>query len=260
MGSFGLAHRSRGTLGYVTREHPHDSVVGVRRLCDHFPSSKPESGKTEMKQFSYTDESGRFDYERYKKVQIEGNKQKIGLQWVTEESVMYLSKYILREYGRPQFGICHGTRRGLEQQWFRKHLDCDDVIGTEISDTATQFPNTIQWDFHESRPEWLNATDFIYSNSWDHSYDPVKLFNAWMSCLKPGGLCFLEHTPNQTTVNELDPLGLTIEEMTALLNDLGKGRWTVKEILCDGPVVGLEGMKAKANHIVVQRVRPPALP
>ncbi|MEJ0015745.1 MAG: hypothetical protein WDN25_04115 [Acetobacteraceae bacterium] len=52
------------------------------------------------------------------------------------------------------------------------------MLGTEISDTATQSSTTIQWDFHEVKPEWLNSVDFIYSVSWDHRYDPVKLFGG----------------------------------------------------------------------------------
>jgi hypothetical protein len=48
-------------------------------------------------------------------------------------------------------------------------------MGTEISDTAGQFPYTIQWDFHKTKAEWIDATDFIYSNCFDHSYDPQKV-------------------------------------------------------------------------------------
>ena len=76
-----------------------------------------------------------------------------------------------------EFGICHGTRRGKEQEWFRKYLGCG-VIGTEISDTVEQFPHTIEWDFHETKAEWINSADFIYSNSLDHSYDPKKCLTA----------------------------------------------------------------------------------
>lgn len=113
--------------------------------------------------------------------------KKIDRVWVQEENIDFLSRYIAERIGTPQFGICHGTRRGLEQSWFGARLKCK-VIGTEISDTAAQFPNTIQWDFHEVKQEWVGAVDFIYSNSFDHSYDPEKCINAWMSCVKPGAL------------------------------------------------------------------------
>ena len=174
-----------------------------------------------MKQYRYIDQNGNFDYEAYKKTQIRGNKLKIDLQWVTEESIAYLSKYLKTNLSVLSSGLCHGTRRGLEQGVFSHLLGCQ-VIGTEISDTASSFPNTIQWDFHEVKEEWLNHFDFIYSNSWDHSYDPMKLFCAWMSCIRVGGLCLLEHTVYHTYVDALDPLGMEEQEMVEFLKELGR--------------------------------------
>ena len=67
------------------------------------------------------------------------------------------------------FGLCHGTRRGFEQKQikeeFSKRGKDVNVIGTEISDTANQFESTIEWDFHNVHPDWVNNVDFIYSNS-----------------------------------------------------------------------------------------------
>ena len=205
-----------------------------------------------MKQFSYVMADGTFDYERYRRVQTLANKAKIGSQWAQEPCIAFLSGYIIGVIGTPAFGLCHGTRSGAEQAWFTKYCGCS-VLGTEISDTASQFPETIEWDFHEVKPEWLGAVDFIYSNSWDHSYDPVKLFNAWMSCLRPGGLCLLEHTPSHTDANEMDPLGMSLEEMVGLLTNLGVGRWHVKQVLRDGPTTGVPGIRAAASHVVVRR-------
>ena len=99
------------------------------------------------------------------------------------------------------------------------------MIGTEISDTATQFPKTIQWDFHETKPEWLEATDFIYSNSFDHSYDPEKRLDAWMSCVRTGGLCILEHSDQDGPLGarEFDPFEADIAVMPYLITAWGKG-------------------------------------
>ena len=44
------------------------------------------------------------------------------------------------------------------------------------------------------RPEWKNKFDFVYSNSLDHSYDPGLALEVWASCLKLGGILYLEHT------------------------------------------------------------------
>jgi hypothetical protein len=175
---------------------------------------------------------GSFDYDRYRQLQITANKENIETVWVQEENIAFASNYIRQTIGQPTFGICHGTRSGLEQAWFRRYLGCN-VIGTEISDTATQFPNTIQWDFHEVMPEWLNSVDFIYSNAFDHSYDPEKCLNAWMSCVRPSGLCILEHSSLHSPegVTEVDPFGAEIVAMPYLILTWAKGKYGIRDLL-----------------------------
>lgn len=180
--------------------------------------------------YKYLKEDGSFDYERYRQVQTEGNKVKLEYVWVRRENIAFLSDYIKKTIGQPGLGICHGTRRGKEQQWFRNYLDCE-VIGTEISETAEQFPHTIRWDFHEAKPEWLGAVDFIYSNSLDHSYDPEKCINVWMSCIKKGGLCIIEHSSDDEGSSEIDPFGAGIVLMPYLILKWGKGRYGIRELI-----------------------------
>jgi hypothetical protein len=205
--------------------------------------------------FSYVKPDGSFDYENYRKIQEEGNKQKLNWVWVREENVTMLADYIRGVVGSPSFGICHGTRRGNEQKWFRKHLNCE-VIGTEISDTATQFPHTIQWDFHEVKPEWVDSVDFIYSNSFDHSYDPQRCLNAWMSCVRVGGVCILEHSDyhGPKAANALDPFGAELCLMPYLVTLWGNGRYGVRQIL---PAVSKAEQLDYLSFIVIQRFPDP---
>lgn len=189
-----------------------------------------EQGGMIMELFQYKKQDGSFDYDYYKKVQIEGNKRKIDRVWAQKENIEFLARYISQEIGQPQFGLCHGTRQGKEQLWFSEYLHCQ-VLGTEISDAATQFPNTIQWDFHQVKPEWLGNVDFIYSNSLDHSYDPCACLKAWISCLKPNGICIIEHTSNHQKATELDPFGADISEMPFLIDQWGAGQFYVKEVI-----------------------------
>ncbi|MGB1235025.1 MAG: hypothetical protein ACPG5U_04780 [Planktomarina sp.] len=154
------------------------------------------------------------DYKTYRDVQVAGNKAKLNAQFVPELHVRKLSRWLNAKLGRPvEFGICHGTRQGKEQMWFKKHLQGDpNVIGTDISETCLQFPDSMIWDFHEENPEWEGKADFIYSNSWDHAYDPIKAFRAWDKCLKPTGVLILDHTTGQQpqSANALDPFGATL--------------------------------------------------
>lgn len=207
--------------------------------------------------YEYTRPDGSFDYELYRRIQTEGNRKKIGKVWAREENITFLAEYIRKMKPDLEFGICHGTRRGKEQEWFAKTLNCD-VIGTEISDTATMFPKTIQWDFHNTKTEWIDNVDFIYSNSFDHTYAPEQCLNAWMSCVKPGGLCFLEHTLQHTSsgTSELDPFGADLILMPYLITTWGQGRYYVREILRTPQNLSSRAASAldpKCHFIVIQR-------
>lgn len=70
--------------------------------------------------YKYLDDNGEFDYEKYKQVQVDGNKRKLDNVWVIEENIQFLSDYLAKLNVSFQFGLCHGTRQGKEQAWFKK--------------------------------------------------------------------------------------------------------------------------------------------
>ncbi len=186
--------------------------------------------------YEYIDRDGNFDYEAYRIIQEEGNKRKLNRIWVIEDNIAYISNYIKSHIKNPRFGLCHGTRTGKEQEWFRKYIGCE-VIGTEISSTAVNYPNTIQWDYHEVKPEWIDSVDFIYSNAFDHSYNPEKCLNAWMSCIKKGHICIIEHSSlhESKRSTKLDPFGAEITILPYLICLWGNGKYGLRQIL-DAPV------------------------
>ena len=170
------------------------------------------------------------DYETYRQVQEDGNKAKIRAQFVKESHIAFLADHLSAVYGEVAFGLCHGVRRGREQAWFRKSLKgAADIIGTDISETATEFPNTVQWDFHEVNSDWAGRADFVYSNSWDHAYDPKKALLAWVDALRPGGRLLLDHTRGHLpkAANALDPFGVTEAAFATLLADVVDGQGQV---------------------------------
>ena len=193
-------------------------------------------GEDDMKLYRYGKE-GEVDLDLYRKVQTEANKMKIKNQFVPEEHVAILSRYMLQAGAKPVSGICHGTRRGNEQMWFRQYLGPQaEIFGTEISDTATEFPHTIQWDFHEVDPAWVGAMDMVYSNSWDHAHDPERAFTGWISCLKPGGFLMLDHGWNYLPdrVSPMDPFGISEAGLVKMLNRLGAATGEVAEVIDGG--------------------------
>ena len=187
-------------------------------------------GQKEERRYQLYQYSG---YEQYKKIQVACNKEKLTAgQWVVKKNIAFLSEYLKKRiHHKLSFGICHGTRSGVEQKWFREYLPDCRVIGTEISDTAKQFPFTIEWDFHHVKLKWLRSVDFIYSNAFDHSYDPERCFVSWMSCIRPGGICIIEHSSGHENITEMDPFGAHIKNMPYLIEQWSNGRYRVHEII-----------------------------
>jgi hypothetical protein len=187
-----------------------------------------------VKLLQYLDAEGRFDYARYRNAQIAANHAKLGAWWVARPTIDFLARYVRAHIAEPRRGLCHGTRRGVEQQWFREALgEGVEVIGTEISDTASQFPHTVQHDFHEPLPGWEGNVDFVYSNSWDHAFDPARAFTTWVASLAPGGMVLLEHSAGHSPANtsESDPFGIEAEELVQFIDQVGAGLFLVAEVL-----------------------------
>ena len=164
------------------------------------------------------------NYEEYKEKQIEANVRKLDRTWVDPASLKYVMKYIQINCNvTPKTILCHGTRRGLEQEYildYFKDIEDLEVIGTEISHTATEFPNTIQWDFHDVKDEWIGNVDIIYSNSFDHSIKPKECLDTWMSCLKDNGICVIEYsTHTDYKMCETDPFAATLHEYRDLIEE-----------------------------------------
>ena len=149
-------------------------------------------------------------YEEYKKIQVFHNKRKINSIWADEKTLDRVLSNLDRNQGLPTLGLCHGTRNGFEQNYFNM-LDANIVcIGTDISETAENYENSVCWDFHQSRPDWQNKFDFVYSNSLDHSYDPSLALCTWLGQIKASGAVVIEltkfHSP--TDQSEMDPFGV----------------------------------------------------
>lgn len=167
-----------------------------------------------MQQFQYR------SYDEYVEAQTQGNIQKLHHRWVAQRVIKFISvRYPAKTI------LCHGTRNAAEQKWFRKYYpDAEWIMGTEISHTATRFPMTIQWDFAEPRDEWKGACDIVYSNAFDHAYDPRKTLNTWLEQLTPAGRLMIEiskHPQEHNLVSPVDPLDIGHDELATLVAEVG---------------------------------------
>ena len=162
------------------------------------------------------------NYDEYKETQISFNKKKIEHVWADEKTLEKISDFLVENISTSIIkGICHGSRNGFEQNFFNKKKDKFYVIGTDISDTAKNYKNSITHDFHEEKKEWLNNFDFVYSNSLDQSFDPKKALQAWLNQLKKDGFIIIEHTDQHGVIasGKMDPFGVEANFFPYLISD-----------------------------------------
>lgn len=166
--------------------------------------------------FRLHDYGGGGGYEAYRDMQVRWNKAKLDKVFADPETLESIARDIERRGLKT--GICHGARNGYEVEWFRDRLGTE-VIGTDISDTATQFPHMVVQDFHEPRGDWLGKWDFIYTNSLDQAMMPDKALLTWADQLSPNGRIYIEHTMLHAAASssETDPFGADPQVMPYLL-------------------------------------------
>ncbi len=191
------------------------------------------------------------NYSEYVKCQKAANAKKSSNVWANEKNIRFLAEYLKKH--NPQNGICHGTRGGHEQAWFNKHLPACGVIGTEIGDASAI--NTVKWDFNKPNKSWHDYFDFIYSNSFDHAFDPAFTLKLWSRQLVAGGLIILEYDRRQEHTGEIsmkankdDPVSITLEELIELIP---KWSSTMKVVtVLNMPVVTQEWRKSLIIKVV----------
>lgn len=158
-------------------------------------------------------------YEDYVAAQVEANVKKIKNIWVERKTI----EDIKTRQPVAHTILCHGTRNATEQKYFRKFYPNAEIVGTEISHTARHFPMTVQWDFHNVNPKWINKFNIVYSNAIDHSYDPIKMLTTWRDQLKGCGRLYLEHgfSDQDNRSRPSDPLEIRGEEIEHLIETVG---------------------------------------
>lgn len=170
-------------------------------------------------------------YEEYRSTQIFHNRRKLKKVWADEDTLELVCGD-LRKHDLTGTGICHGARNGFEVGFFRERLAAE-VIGTDISETATEFPNMVVWDFHDNNPDWLGKFDFVYTNSLDQAADPQKALTSWSEQIKPKGRIYIEHTMAHSTAgaSAMDPFGAHPIAMPYLFFTWGRGKYRLVDII-----------------------------
>ena len=166
-------------------------------------------------------------YKEYKEAQIKLNKKKIDLVWADENTLKKVSNIVTNSMEKQDksqkeiLGICHGTRNGFEQNFLNKIMPNSNIIGTDISETALKYENSVHWDFHDEKEEWLGKFDFVYSNSLDQSWKPKHALSTWLNQVKKDGVVILEHSIYHSPehAGEGDPFGVRPVVMPYVLTE-----------------------------------------
>lgn len=197
------------------------------RLVDANLAYFAEKPNSQLMVYQHEYEGG---YDEYRDLQIHHNKRKLDNVWADEETLGRIAKD-LAVRSLTGKGICHGARNGFEVEWFRKNTPCD-VIGTDISETATQFPNMVVWDFQDENPDWADQFDMIYTNSLDQAMDPARALASWTKQLSPDGCIYVEHTLAHSAggASEMDPFGAHPLAMPYLFFTWGKENYALADI------------------------------
>lgn len=161
------------------------------------------------------------DYNEYRETQIHFNKKKIDKIWADEETLEKVSIFLKKNIKSSIIkGLCHGSRNGFEQNFFNEKNEFE-VIGTDISETAKDYKNSVVHDFHNEKKEWLNNFDFVYSNSLDQSFDPKKALQIWLDQIKQNRFIIIEHTDQHGVISsgKMDPFGVEANFFPYLLTE-----------------------------------------
>lgn len=156
-------------------------------------------------------------YEEYVQAQKNANIKKEKCIWVEKHAIEKIHSVL--SYIEVKNILCHGTRNGKELEYFSQLYPDINIVGSEISDTATKYANTVQWDFHEQHPDWINKFDIVYSNSFDHSYDPEKCLSTWKEQLSETGMLVIELQTQPA--KRSDPLSISTEAFEYIIDSLG---------------------------------------
>jgi hypothetical protein len=181
----------------------------------------------------YQHDYGTGGFEKYRQVQEFHNRRKLRHVWADENTLAVVADYVRTKVGAPVRGLCHGTRNGFEQRVLSEMIGCP-VLGTDISPTASNFPNSVQWDFHDPNPDWIGQFSFVYTNSLDQAFDPRRALNTWVDQLVPErGLVFIEHTMSHAAsgAGEMDPFGAHPMVMPYLFFEWGRGKYHLQDIV-----------------------------
>lgn len=173
-------------------------------------------------------------YEEYLSIQRsltsrKTNRGRTVLIWAGEEYLRDVNKVMHLYVSEIKSIVCHGCRSGFEVDILQKLNPDARVFGTDLYGKAYKYDriNFREMDFDIVPKEWEMAFDVVYSNSIDHSRNPVKTLLAWKSELRNGGVIFVTFQFTDRPMTKADCFSLSVaeyeSEIRQIADEIGMG-------------------------------------
>jgi hypothetical protein len=157
------------------------------------------------------------NYDEYMYNQVEANHQKAHMIFVDKKSINAIYGDLKKQKNPIKNILCHGTRGGAEQRFFKQYYPEAKIIGTEVG--YDHAPMTVKWDFNKENILWKGKMDLVYSNSIDHAFNPYDTLSVWKDQLAPKGKLYLEISTKLNS-RKWDPVEMTSAEFKTLFDSL----------------------------------------
>lgn len=115
------------------------------------------------------------------------------MTWIDKDGLKKVNDLIHVYARKVRTVVCHGCRSGIEVNVLQKLNPDARVYGTDLYGDAFLYDRTYfrEMDFDTVPVEWINYFDVVYSNSIDHSRNPINTLMSWKAELKRHGICFV---------------------------------------------------------------------
>lgn len=159
--------------------------------------------------------------EKYEAIQRAASERKYTLSWARQDTCNEILRMLADIDNLARSILCHGVRRGEELDYF-SHANVQEIVGTDLYVPPDADCRIVECDMNKSHRAFDLRFDVIYSNSIDHSLNPIETLLVWAAQLnnKPSARIVLEMDEGHGAIgsSDLDVNGLHLQNFPFYLS------------------------------------------